>query len=187
MSLISNKLSLTELMRRNAESVSAIVKEIKNWEEAIIYVVDVTLKQVGKVIAAVGINNKFCSNLEFQCNKNGIKLETKNLRNSLDLIHTGFTTVDYGIAETGTLVIQSNNEDVRIASMLSNIHIAVLPESKIRKRFEDITDELKNRFKNAADYTAFISGPSRTADIERVLTIGAHGPLELHILILMGN
>ena len=94
------------------------------------------------------------------------------------------TMADYGIAETGTLAIESSSEELRLATMLAEIHVAVLPKSRIRATAEDIYAELKGLMNQNPDYLAFITGASRTADIERVLALGVHGPLELHILIL---
>jgi len=96
----------------------------------------------------------------------------------------GLTMADYGIAETGTLVIGSRDENLRLATMLCDIHVAVLPVSGIREQAEDIADQMTAWMQTGGDYTAFITGASRTADIERVLAIGVHGPLELHILLL---
>ena len=92
--------------------------------------------------------------------------------------------VDYGIAETGTLVIDSSSEAVRLATMVSEVHVAVLPKSRIRATALDLETELRDLMQSAPNYAAFITGASRTADIERVLALGVHGPLELHILLL---
>ena len=108
----------------------------------------------------------------------------RGLRDHLEGIDIGFTIADYGIAETGTLVLNSSSEEVRLATMISEIHVAVLAVSRIRETSYDLESELKRFMQSPADYTAFITGASRTADIERVLTLGVHGPLELHILLL---
>ena len=55
-----------------------------------------------------------------------------NLREQADAIHTGFTLADWGIADTGTLVLDSSSEDVRLATMLCETHVAVLPRSRLR-------------------------------------------------------
>ena len=100
-------------------------------------------------------------------------------------IHTSLTCAQWGIAETGTLVLNSHSEDVRIATMLAEIHVAILPAEKIRPDAESLVHELSAVLESdTPSYTAFITGASRTSDIERVLTIGVHGPRELHILII---
>jgi L-lactate dehydrogenase complex protein LldG len=68
--------------------------------------------------------------------------------------------------------------------MLAQEHVVIVNSSDIKESADDITDSLKNNFNKAGKYTAFITGPSRTADIERVLSIGVHGPARLRILIL---
>ncbi len=81
--------------------------------------------------------------------------------------------------------MKSDDETLRIATMLSTIHIAVLPISKIKETSTDIEEVLDTILKSESpSYTAFITGPSRTADIERVLAIGVHGPIELHVLLM---
>jgi L-lactate dehydrogenase complex protein LldG len=106
------------------------------------------------------------------------------LRGHLAGIDIGFTVADYGIGETGTLVFDSSSEESRIATMISEIHVAVIPKSRIRATGEDLYAELRAYMGQKPNYLAFVTGPSRTADIERVLALGVHGPLELHILIL---
>jgi L-lactate dehydrogenase complex protein LldG len=83
-------------------------------------------------------------------------------------------------------VLGSTNEDLRLASMLSNHHILALPKSKIVPDATHISKFLKDAFEASPNYTAFISGPSRTADIERELTLGVHGPLKLSVALLEG-
>jgi L-lactate dehydrogenase complex protein LldG len=178
---------LKKMMMEKAEAVMSVVTEIGSLEDAFRYAVDITQKQGGTVLAAPGLERidvGALSSLKSLCEEKGISLVTENLRNEIGKLHTGFTIADYGIAETATLVQDSGSEDLRIATMLSETHVTVLPASRIKPDAMILENELKDMMKNAPSYVAFISGASRTADIERVLTIGVHGPQELHILIL---
>lgn len=137
-----------------------------------------------KVMAAPNLPADQLNTLRQSCEQNGIVLTDRPLRDHLAGIDVGLTLADYGIAETGTLVIDSRSEAVRLASMISEIHVALLPTSRIRATADELTAELRRMMAGAAAYMAFITGASRTADIERVLAIGVHGPLELHILLM---
>jgi L-lactate dehydrogenase complex protein LldG len=177
-----------KLMKEKAEAVQAVVTEIKHLDEAFQYTVNLTKKQGGKSIAAPGLDENDRAKMEAVCHQNELVLLTKSLRDHISGLHTGFTIADWGVAETGTLVLDSTSEDVRIATMLAETHVAVLPASKIKPDSMSLENELNSVLKKAASvYYAFITGASRTADIERVLAVGVHGPKELHILIMEEN
>ncbi|MGH8103798.1 MAG: LutC/YkgG family protein [bacterium] len=97
-------------------------------------------------------------------------------------IEVGITEADYGIAETGSLVLFTGNGRPRLASLLPPVHIALLPISRLLPSLEAfftnpaITRDLQSFF--------FVTGPSRTADIEQTLTLGVHGPKSLHIFLI---
>jgi L-lactate dehydrogenase complex protein LldG len=95
----------------------------------------------------------------------------------------GVTEADLGVAETGSLYQDATSLVLRMASMLPPVHVAVLPTDRIVATLEEALPYVMIRGQPPA-YAAFITGPSRTADIERVLTIGVHGPAELHILCI---
>jgi L-lactate dehydrogenase complex protein LldG len=177
-----------KLMKEKAEAVQAVVKEIKHIVEAFQYTVNLTKNQGGKAIAAPGLGDSDRAKMEAVCQQNELVLLTKSLRDHISGLHTGFTIADWGIAETGTLVLDSTSEDIRIATMLAETHVAVLPASKIKPDSMSLANELNAVLKrDASIYYAFITGASRTADIERVLAVGVHGPKELHILIMEEN
>jgi L-lactate dehydrogenase complex protein LldG len=92
--------------------------------------------------------------------------------------------VNYAIAETGTVVLECSNEQIRLASCLAEHLYVLVKASNIVECSHDIVDFMAESTKAQGGYVAFISGPSRTADIERVLTVGAHGPRELTIVIV---
>ncbi len=193
--------SLCALFKQKAELVSAIVKEVQTPYEALQYTIDVCARKEicqrllpahndppdakqAKIIAAPALDAKLTDAMRTLCESNNIRFLTSGLREQLAGIDIGLTLADYGIAETGTLVLNSSSEEMRLATMISEVHIAILPQSEIRPNAYDLEDELRNNMRSYPNYTAFITGASRTADIERVLALGVHGPLELYILLL---
>ncbi|MFZ1983038.1 MAG: lactate utilization protein, partial [Desulfatitalea sp.] len=140
-------------------------------------------RKQSKTMAAPGLAPEAWARLKDMYRQQGILLTDGSLRNHLAGIDIGVTLADYGIAETGTLVIDSSSEAVRLATMISEIHVAILPISRIRNNAYELERELTAYMHTPSNYLAFITGASRTADIERVLAIGVHGPLALHILL----
>lgn len=98
----------------------------------------------------------------------------------------GITTAQAAIAETGTLVLDSARELHRLVSLVPPVHIAIVAASTIRATLGETLAMLENR-KELSPAVTFITGPSRTADIELTLTIGVHGPQELYVIINQPN
>ena len=134
-------------------------------------------------MAAFGLHGPDRSILEDVCRRVGLILVGDNLREHAANLHTALTLADWGLAATGTLVLDSRSEDLRLATMMAQVHIAILPLSRLRPDAEALQAELIRLMESPPSYLAYITGASRTADIERVLTIGVHGPQELHVLI----
>ncbi len=135
-------------------------------------------------MAAFGWDGQDRAALEDACRQAGVNLVADNLREHAADLHTALTLADWGIAATGSLVLDSSSEDLRLATMLAETHIAVLPLSRLQPDSEALEADLVRLMASPPSYLAFITGASRTADIERVLTIGVHGPQELHVLLL---
>ncbi|MGZ2370297.1 LutC/YkgG family protein [Ancylomarina sp. YFZ004] len=91
---------------------------------------------------------------------------------------------DFAIGETGSVVIDSCNENLRLASCLAEKLDVIFPLSKLVASMHDVAGFLEERTSGSGGYVAFITGASRTADIERVLTVGVHGPKEMTVIIL---
>ncbi|MGM0454453.1 MAG: lactate utilization protein [Thermodesulfobacteriota bacterium] len=142
------------------------------------------LKQWQKLMAAPEIDSAGLEALRPLCRDEGIGLVDRGLHEHLGGIDVGLTRADFGIAGTGSIVIDCAGENLRLATMISEIHVAILRAADICAEANEIESALKAQFFRSPNYTAFITGPSRTADIERVLTLGVHGPLELHVVIV---
>lgn len=91
------------------------------------------------------------------------------------------------IAETGTLMLTSGAETPTTLHFLPDTHIVVLTADQIVGAYEDGWQRLRDRHAGGNDWPRavnFVSGPSRTADIEQELIMGAHGPRRLHIIVV---
>lgn len=173
------KNELIGLFIKMAEEVSAVVYLSKTKNDVTDYIAGVMKMNKHLRFAAPAIPDTFCRNLE----RGGFEKIVSPLRERADEIDAGIVTASYGIAETGTLVVNSDNEDTRLATMLSETNFVLLNSENIVEKSFDIAHELNAWFMRS-NYTAFITGPSRTADIERILTLGAHGPAQLHIILI---
>ena len=96
-------------------------------------------------------------------------------------IRLGVTQAICGMADTGSILIADGEGDPLRASLLPEIHLAVLCASRI---LPSLADALTLPVVSQARASAVITGPSRTADIEMSLTIGMHGPGELHVFLI---
>ncbi|TAM47343.1 MAG: lactate utilization protein C [Gammaproteobacteria bacterium] len=113
----------------------------------------------------------------------GVEIETRPARGD-DLI--GVTGVFCGIAETGTLMLLSGAQTPPTVSLLPETHIALLPVARIVAHMEDGFDLLRKEHGSVPRAINFVSGPSRTADIEQTVTLGAHGPYRVLIILTTG-
>ncbi len=96
-------------------------------------------------------------------------------------VRAGITGAYAGLADTGSLVLLGGQGKPLTASLLPEIHIAILWEEHI---YEDLNQVLTWKDLRMAPAAVLITGPSRTSDIEMTLTIGVHGPGELHVICI---
>lgn len=94
----------------------------------------------------------------------------------------GISMAQAGIAETGTLVLDSTYERHRLVSLVPPVHIAIIHASSICETLSEALALLQKNEQMSPAVT-FITGPSRTADIELTLAIGVHGPQELFVIV----
>lgn len=92
--------------------------------------------------------------------------------------------VDYALADTGTLILCAGEGKARSASLLAPIHIAILKPNQIIPGLNALFSLLSGAELSSA--VTFITGPSRTADIEMTLVVGVHGPQQLHVILQEG-
>ncbi len=95
----------------------------------------------------------------------------------------GLTVAFCGIAETGSLMLLSGPESPTTLNFLPDDFLCLLPENRIVPRLEDAWALLRSERGSMPRATNIVTGPSRTADVEQTIQLGAHGPRRLHLLL----
>ena len=107
-------------------------------------------------------------------------------KNALESCDAGITSCEALVAQTGSILVSSGTSGGRALSILPHVHVVVATADQIVATLADALHATKARHDGRMpSMLSFITGPSRTGDIERILVLGAHGPKEL-ILILVG-
>jgi L-lactate dehydrogenase complex protein LldG len=96
----------------------------------------------------------------------------------------GITGCFAAVAETGTLALLSGPETPASMALLPETHIAIVAKSRIVRYMEDVFALLRHERGQPPRALNFISGPSRTGDIEQTIVLGAHGPYRVHLVIV---
>ncbi len=110
----------------------------------------------------------------------GVELVSPNAdKHEMALCDLGITEAAYLLPETGSLVLKSSAERPRAVSLLPRIHLAIVRAEMLRADLHQVFAEAKNE-----PYLVFITGPSRTADIELTTTLGVHGPKQLYVWVM---
>jgi len=113
-------------------------------------------------------------------NSLGVDLVSPNAdKHDMAQCELGVTEADYLLPETGTLVLHSSTEKPRAVSLLPRVHLAIVDPEMLRADMHQVFAEAKN-----SHYLVFITGPSRTADIELTTTLGVHGPKSLYVWMM---
>jgi L-lactate dehydrogenase complex protein LldG len=174
-----------EAFKTRAEAVSAEVHRFTTREEALTFILGF-LREAGVsatpqcgAVWAVGTFLDGTGSQDLKAKVPGITFEVT--RKASAAARVGISQMDWAIAGTGTLVQDATAVEKRLVSTLPPIHMAVIGTERI---LEDMGSVLERLRPDQINYIAFITGPSRTADIERVLTIGVHGPERLIIVVV---
>ena len=118
-----------------------------------------------------------------------VRIAREEMRRHFIQADIGISGANLAIAESGTLVIVSNEGNVRLATTLPPVHIAVVTAEKFVETLEEAAVLIKaltvaSSGKKLTSYVSFITGPSSTTDIEKEQVVGVHGPQEVHVVIL---
>ena len=201
---------MVETFIAKATAVNAVVQDLPTIAAALHYVVDVCAgktpaelladehgteqgppgpnnqpTRVKRIVAAPDLSEDEFAVLSKACEEKGFLCIREGLRNYVAGVDVGVSKALLGVAASGTCMMNTDREDVRLSGMVSEIHVIFLCKSDIYPDLPSIAQFLRERMNEApSTYTTLISGPSRTADIERVAAVGVHGPLELHIILL---
>ena len=110
----------------------------------------------------------------------GVELVSPNAdKHAMAKCDLGITEADFILPETGTLVLRSSAEKPRAVSLLPRVHLALIRPEMLRADMHQVFAEAKD-----GHYLLFITGPSRTADIELTVTLGVHGPKNLYVWMM---
>jgi iron-sulfur cluster protein len=118
-----------------------------------------------------------------------VRVAREVLRRSFMQADIGISGANFAVAESGTLVIVSNEGNARLVTTLPPVHIAVVTAEKFVETLEEATSLIKaltvaSSGGRITSYVSLITGPSSTTDIEKERVVGVHGPQEVHVVIL---
>lgn len=169
---------LVARFRERAESMQSTTEEIGSEAEA--------PAAVARYLKANGLSPSGCvwpqlAHLGWK----GVGLELEP-RAAKDGDPVGVTGAFAAIAETGTLVLASGPGTPATMSLLPETHIAVVPAARIVAHMEQAWDLARGELRELPRAINFVSGPSRTADIDQQIVLGAHGPYRVHIILVRG-
>lgn len=167
---------LTTRFREKSEALSTTVDIVAEWS-AVPSAVARYLKESGLPMQAVGW--PLVSGHDWA--SAGIAFEP---RGAVDADLVGITGCYCAIAETGTLMLLSGPHTPASVSLLPETHVAVLAASRIVAGMEEAWNLARSELGVMPRAVNFISGPSRTGDIEQTIVLGAHGPYRVHVVVV---
>jgi L-lactate dehydrogenase complex protein LldG len=171
--------TLFETFKSRAEGVSAEVHRLATRSAAVDFIADFLRAEQGSAVWIAGSLLDGVDRRALASRVPGLTFDVT--QDAAEAATVGVSQVEWAIAGTGTLVTDAAPVERRLASALPLIHVAVVPSDAI---LPDMASALARIHPQQCGYISMITGPSRTADIERVLTIGVHGPARLVIVFV---
>ena len=183
--------SIVQKFKAKHESLAGIVHLVEGLDAAADKIFSILeTKKADKVVIA-DLPGEIRQPLEQRCAAAGMSLlkppfNGPALAAEFDSAQVGITWAAFAIAETGSLVEFATDDSFRLVSALPLVHIGVFKAADIIASLSEAAVPIRNFYEeNPHNATvSFISGPSRTADIEMRLILGVHGPAETHAIIV---
>ena len=176
---------LYEHFKEQNEALTARVCRVSNAQGSLPIILNLIRESGAVKVAAAGLSIIDESELERRARAAGINYQVNPPLEFMNTAQLGISQYNLGIAELGTLVQDACDIHTRLASMLPPVHIALVNISKLVRTFEEAIDVLTQTYGAILpEYLAYVTGPSRTSDIECVSTIGVHGPEFLTIVCI---
>lgn len=166
----------------NAKNAGAEIFKVKTAAEAKEIVANLAKFTNAKKVVTVDSPLQTAANInvELQALDVAVYTEPTDIAEHAESADIGISTVEFAIGESGSLCMDGYSFESRLVTMLPPIHIAFLNSNLVVPGITEAFETIAKVYENG--YISFITGPSRTADIERVLTIGVHGPSRLVII-----
>ena len=144
---------------------------------------EITLK-IKEFLASKGISDIYCRDSRIAEMLTGANIAYTNNPDNFENMKVGITGCELLVARTGSVIITSATESGRQMSVFPPIHIVVANESQLVEYLDDAYVFLQKKYGEQLPSTiSTITGPSRTADIEKTLVLGAHGPKEFVVFL----
>jgi L-lactate dehydrogenase complex protein LldG len=173
------------------ESLAGIIHQVSGTTAAADQVISILQEKKAAKVAMGMLPEELSSALELRCAEAGVELlkppfNHAEMPGALGSVQVGISWAAFAIAETGAIVEFTTDDSHRLVSALPQVHIAVFRAADIMETLEEAAAPIRNFYQenplNAN--VSFISGPSRTGDIEMRLILGVHGPAETHAVII---
>jgi len=171
------------------EKLSGVAHKVDSEKAAAEKIAAICQEQDARCIALAGLPDSLVSQIEGLCSDLTVLKEpyaTNELPGAIDKADLGVTGIAFAMAQSGTMVEATTNDATRLVSSLPRTHIGILHAEDIVDKYHDGAARLREvTEKNDSNLViTFISGPSRTGDIELILSLGVHGPAACHAVII---
>ena len=165
-----------------AKNAAAEVFRVKTAVEAKEVITNLVKYTNARKVVAVDSPLQRAAGINAALTELGVTLYTEqaDIAEHAESADIGISAVEFGIAESGSICQDALAFESRLVSMLPPVHVAFMSSSNVVQGVSEAMEVISQVYDHG--YISFITGPSRTADIERVLTIGVHGPSRLVII-----
>ncbi|MFQ5674433.1 MAG: lactate utilization protein C [bacterium] len=182
--------AVVDLFKAQYEKLAGKVHVAANVDEAIQAVHQIlTNSNVTRVVAAP-LADELSGKLHKMVETVGLAtvsmdLTSPSVQYQINEADVGISMAEFGIASMGAIVEVSSEDSYRLVSSLPLIHIAFVPAAEIIETLDEAGPRLRDIYRRYQSncHITFISGPSRTADIEMKLFLGVHGPQASHVVV----
>lgn len=173
------------------QAVSGKIFRAATPADAVDYIRSVINDVQAKCVATALISDDMHEAIAASCQASSVECigpqyDSDTAISAIDRAQVGITQAQFGIAQSGTLVEVVTDDAHRLVSSLPRTHVGIVKASEMEASLTGAAPRLRKTFDESGGHSviSFISGPSRTGDIEMILTLGVHGPEHAHAIIL---